>query len=137
MTSITEPQVIGNHSKNSFVVYFTNLCNQSTSNDGNFVINKKSTGDTRYIIRNKYNSYFSIIKTNPLSYLHILITADILGVLCKIQKLQLIKKIYLFLIDITEERERERSINDEKESSISCLLYASYWGLGPYPRNVP
>lgn len=35
------------------------------------------------------------------------------------------------------EGKEDRNINDEKESSILCLLHNPYWGLSPKSRQVP
>nr|KAF6330289.1 hypothetical protein mMyoMyo1_012280 [Myotis myotis] len=44
--------------------------------------------------------------------------------------------IYIYKFVLTSERKGERNINDERESSISCLLHALYWGLSPQPEHV-
>ncbi|EPQ13923.1 Cytokine receptor common subunit gamma [Myotis brandtii] len=44
-------------------------------------------------------------------------------------------KIYFYLFQ--GGRERERNINDGRESLIGCLLHAPHWGPSPQPGHVP
>jgi hypothetical protein len=38
---------------------------------------------------------------------------------------------YYYFREKKGERERDRNINDERESLISCLLHTLYWGIEP------
>lgn len=48
-----------------------------------------------------------------------------------------LKKMFLLISEKKREGERGRSINDERESSNSCLSHTSYWGLSLQPGHVP
>ncbi|ELK27195.1 Ankyrin repeat and FYVE domain-containing protein 1 [Myotis davidii] len=47
------------------------------------------------------------------------------------------KQLLFRLLERKEEGERDRNINDERESLIGCLLHTPHWGLSPQPRHVP